>query len=185
MHVSRTGHLTAATITAFAAIAFLAGARAGATLVAPGSKCPGQQNSDASEHDQEKAMRCLLNYARQHAGAGGLNSDRSLERAAGRKAGDVMKCGFSHTACGRPADAYAHDFGYTRGSWAWGENIAWGDGEEGTARAVLKAWLNDPPHRDTMLRGSFEDLGLGLRRGRFEGHENAAVWVLELGCHGC
>ena len=138
MHVSRNGRLTAAAIAAFAALAFLFGARAGADLVAPGSKCPGQQNTHASEHDQEHAMQCLLNYARKHAKAGSLKRNKSLERAAGRKAGDVMRCGPSHTACGHPADAYAHQYGYMRdGSWAWGENIGWGDGREGTARAVF------------------------------------------------
>jgi uncharacterized protein YkwD len=185
MHVSRTGRLTVAAIAAFAALAFLAGAHAGANLVAPGSKCAGQQNIHASEHEQEQAMQCLLNYARQHANAGGLKRNKSLERAAGRKAGDVMKCGFSHTACGRPADAYAHSFGYTGGSWAWGENLGWGSGRGGTARANFKDWLNSPPHRETMLRGSFEHLGIGLKRGSFQGKANSAVWVIELGCHGC
>jgi uncharacterized protein YkwD len=185
MHVSRTGRLTVAAIAAFAALAFLAGARAGADLVAPGSKCRGQQNIHASEHEQEQAMECLLNYARRHANAGRLKRNKSLERAAGRKAGDVMRCGPSHTACGHPADAYAHSFDYTRGSWAWGENIGWGDGKGGSARAVFKEWLNDPPHRDTMMRGSFEHLGIGLKRGSFQGDSNSAVWVIELGCRGC
>jgi hypothetical protein len=36
-----------------------------------------------------------------------------------------------------------------------------------------------------MLRGSFEHLGIGLKRGSFQGHGNSAVWVIELGCHGC
>ena len=51
------------------------------------------------------------------------------------------------------------------------------------ARKVFKAWLNSPPHRDTMLRGSFDDAGIGLRRGG--GGRKLSVWVLELGCHGC
>jgi uncharacterized protein YkwD len=134
---------------------------------------------------QEDAMQCLINYARKQAAAGGVGSDRSLERAAGRKAGDVMDCGFSHTACGNPADLYAHRYGYTNGNWSWGENLAWGKGGHGSARSVLKSWLNSPPHRATMLRGSFDDLGLGLRRGKFGGRSNVAVWVLQLGCHGC
>jgi hypothetical protein len=28
-------------------------------------------------------------------------------------------------------------------------------------------------------------MGLGLRRGSFNGNGNAAVWALELGCRGC
>jgi hypothetical protein len=36
-----------------------------------------------------------------------------------------------------------------------------------------------------MLTGAFEHIGLGLKRGRFGGHSNAAVWVLQVGCRGC
>ena len=77
-----------------------------------------------------------------------------------------MHCGFSHTACGRPADLYARRYGYaSASSWAWGENLAVGRGKRGSARKVLKAWLHSPPHRDAMLRGSFDDAGIGLQAG--------------------
>jgi uncharacterized protein YkwD len=169
-----------------AALALIPASPASASLVAPGSKCRGQQNTHASKAEQKHAMLCLLNYARKHAHAGHLKSNHKLERAAGRKAGDVMHCGFSHEACGRPGDFYAHQFGYTSSSsWAWGENLAWGQGKGGTARGILKQWLNSPPHRETMLRGEFEHAGIGIRVGGFNGHHKAAVWVLELGCHGC
>ncbi len=179
--------LTIAAIGALAAVAMLlVASSAQGKLVAPRTKCPGQQNVNAPEPQQEDAMVCLINYARAHAGVGRVTPQKDLEQAAGRKAGDVMRCGFSHTACGRPADLYARRFGYIGGaSWSWGENLAWGRGGLGTARNILRAWLNSPPHRETMLRGSFEHLGIGLKRGPFNGHKHAAVWVLELGCHGC
>ena len=77
-------------------------ATAGASLVAPTSTCDGQNSVQAPKRVQEKAMRCLINYAREHSGMHGVGSSHSLERAASRKSGDVMQCGFSHTACGRP-----------------------------------------------------------------------------------
>jgi uncharacterized protein YkwD len=136
---------------------------------------------------QEDAMRCLIHHARGVAGGGGSNSYRALERAAGRKAGDVFDCGFSHTACGRPADAYAKRYGYTSGvsSWKWGENLAWGKRGRGSARQILKAWLASSPHRATLLSKQFEHVGIGLKRGRFGGSSKSAVWVLQLGCRGC
>ncbi|MFL5870211.1 MAG: CAP domain-containing protein, partial [Solirubrobacterales bacterium] len=150
------------------ALTLIPASPASASLVAPGSKCRGQQNTHASKGDQKHAMLCLINYAREHAHSGHLKPNHALERAAGRKAGDVMRCGFSHEACGRPGDFYAHQFGYTSSSsWAWGENLAWGRGKGGTARSILKQWLNSPPHRETMLRGAFEDVGIGLRTGHF------------------
>jgi uncharacterized protein YkwD len=167
-----------------AVMLLLAVSPADARLVAPRSKCPGQQKIGAPEPRQEKTMRCLINYARSHAGAGHVSGQSSLEKAAGRKAGDVMRCGFSHTACGNPADIYARRFGYfSAPNWSWGENLAWGRGSLGSPRNILKAWLNSPPHRSTMLNGSFQHIGLGLKRGSFSGHANAAVWVLEIGCH--
>ncbi len=105
-------------------------ATAGASLVAPTSTCDGQNTVHAPKRVQEKAMRCLINYAREHSGMHGVGSSKSLDRAAARKSGDVMQCGFSHTACGRPADLYAQRYGYTSASsWMWGENLAWGRGE--------------------------------------------------------
>jgi uncharacterized protein YkwD len=182
---SRSRALATAVIAAIAAVTVLlvSISPAQARLVAPRSKCPGQAKVRAAEPQQEEAMRCLINYARHQAGVGSVSDQKSLEKAAGRKAGDVMRCGFSHTACGRPADIYARRFGYMTGSYSWGENLAWGRGSLGSPRMILKAWLNSPPHRETMLNGTFEHLGLGLKRGSFDGHANAAVWVLELGCH--
>jgi uncharacterized protein YkwD len=183
---SRTRALVIALIAGLTAVTMLLIAidPAQARLVAPRSKCPGQGKVRAPEPQQEKVMHCLINYARTHAGVGKVSGQKELEKAAGRKAGDVMRCGFSHTACGRPADTYARRFGYMRASsWSWGENLAWGRGNLGSPRMILKAWLNSPPHRETMLNGTFEHLGLGLKRGSFSGHANAAVWVLEIGCH--
>jgi uncharacterized protein YkwD len=178
------GRGVALAITAASATLALMAAPADASLVAPSSKCDGQTDTGASKDVQEKAMRCLINYARDHAGSGDVDASKSLEKAAGVKAGDVMQCGFSHTACGRPADLYARRFGYTSASsWRWGENLAWGRGKRGSAREILKAWLNSPPHRATMLEGSFKDAGVGLRRGGFNGHNDVGVWVLEIGCH--
>ena len=134
--------------------------------MAPRSECKAQKNIKAPEREQEDAMRCLINYARSALRGRSLGASRSLERAAGQKSGDVMHCGFSHTACGRPADLYARRYGYaSASSWAWGENLAVGRGKRGSARKVLKAWLHSPPHREAMLRGSFDDAGIGLKRG--------------------
>jgi uncharacterized protein YkwD len=160
---------------------------AGADLVPSRSACPAAQNPSAPERAQEDAMQCLIRHVRERAGVRSLSSHRALERAAGRKTGDLMRCGFSHTACGNPPDAYARRYGYSSGtrSWSWGENLAWGRGKRGTARDVMGAWLRSPSHRSTLLRGSFEHFGLGLRRGRFSGSSHTGVWTLQLGCRGC
>jgi uncharacterized protein YkwD len=173
----------AACVVALVAIGLFVPA-AGADLIAPPSKCQAEARWRAPQPRQEQAMRCLINHARRAAGTRALNAYGDLERAAGRKARDLSLCGFSHTACGRPADSWARTYGYTSGtgSWKFGENLAWGRHQRGSARRILSAWLNSPPHRATLLTGSFEHFGIGLRHG-YGG--SAAIWVLQLGCRGC
>ena len=122
-------------------------------------------------------MRCLINHARRRAGVGRVRSQGELGRAAGQKAGDIKRCGFSHTACGRPSDYWPKHTGYTSGeSWVVGENIAWGRGRRGSARHVMSRWLGSPSHREVLLMGRFEHSGLGLQtKGAI------AFWALELG----
>lgn len=164
-------------------IIILPAAGAQADTVASAKGCPGQQNIDAPKKTQERAMRCLIRHAR----SAPTHSHGALERAAERKVGDVFDCGFSHTACGLSFDTYPKRYGYGSGTSGWrlGENLAWGQDEEGSARRALIAWLNSPPHRATLLNGSFEHIGIGLKRGHFNGSPHAAVWVLVIGCRGC
>jgi uncharacterized protein YkwD len=146
------------------------------------SGCAAKSNFRAPVPKQESALRCLVNRVRSRHHSGKLSAERSLERAAGRKAGDVARCGFSHTACGRPADGRARQTGYLGGAanWQWGENLAKGRNRAGTAKRAIKAWMKSPPHRATLLRGAFEHVGVGLKRkGR------VGIWVIQLGCHGC
>lgn len=180
--VARCLRLEFLVLTVLAALALQSADQArAADLLPPTDACPGQQNPRAPEPRQEDGMHCLVQHARSQAWVGSVSSQRALERAAGRKAGDVVHCGFSHTACGKPADHYVHQFGYSSGnSWQWGENLAWGNGPTGTARSVLKAWLQSEPHRQTLLSGVYEHVGLGLKRSG-----GRSYWVLQLGCRGC
>jgi uncharacterized protein YkwD len=53
-------------------------------------------------------------------------------------------------ACGYPSDAAG-----------WGENIAYGYTD---ARAVMTAWLNDPPHRENLEDPNWTTIGVGAAR---------------------
>jgi hypothetical protein len=43
-----------------------------------------------------------------------------------------------------------------------GENIAWGQGELSTPRALVTAWMNSPAHRANVLRPQYTEVGLGF-----------------------
>src|SRR5688500_14118712 len=73
-------------------------------LLAPQGSCGAQTDRGGSVRAQERAMRCLVNFARRAEGLAPLRKRGSrLSKAADRKAADILRCGeFSHTACGRP-----------------------------------------------------------------------------------
>ena len=173
--------LRASLVVGMSLIAGIAATQASASIVAPRSECAGQANVHAPEHQQEKAMHCLINYARAHTGTGKLGSSHSLEQAAGQKSGDVMRCGFSHTACG-----HAFEYRINQAGYRWtrvGENLGFGSGSLGRPYAIFSNWLRSPGHRANILSPAFRDLGIAVRRGSFSGHSQAAVWVAEFGGH--
>jgi uncharacterized protein YkwD len=56
-----------------------------------------------------------------------------------------------------------------------GENLAWGTGDRGTARAIVASWLASPEHRANLLRPSFRRAGVGDLSGSFQGYGDARV----------
>jgi uncharacterized protein YkwD len=150
-------------------------------LIAPVSACPGQSDPAASPATQERAMRCLTNFARRGRGLPPMAAVQSLERAARRKSADILRCdSFSHEACGRAFTYWMERFGYLGDCSSAGENIAWGTGSLGSVRSIFRAWMKSPGHRENIL-GPFEEIGVGLRIGRLEGSPGAHVWTQDFG----
>ncbi|MFN8160137.1 MAG: CAP domain-containing protein [Solirubrobacterales bacterium] len=180
--------LTAMLVTV--ALASLAGAgTAGAIkvsrLMAPPSACPHQSDAAAPAGVQEEAMRCMTNFARRHAGSGRLGDLRPLDRSAGEKARDILRCdSFSHEACGRDFTYWMRRVGYLPARcWRAGENIAWGAGSLGTVRSVFRGWMHSPGHRSNILGREFSRFGVGLAVGRLGIRRRAHVWVQHFGRH--
>jgi uncharacterized protein YkwD len=189
--MTRTRSLAIACCLLAAGLALAAGAAAAAGpdvggLLAPASVCPHQARSTAAPAIQQRAMRCMTNFARARSGLEPLAPSKALAGAAGHKADDILRCDeFSHEACGRQFTYWMQHFGYLGdGCWAAAENIAWGSGGVGTVRAIFRAWLNSPGHRENIL-GPYAEIGVGLRSGALEGHPGAHVWVQEFGSHAC
>jgi uncharacterized protein YkwD len=155
-------------------------------LLAPASACPGQTKPRIPVAAQERAMRCLTNFARRASGLAPLRSAPPLNRAAAHKTADILRCdAFSHEACGREFTYWMQRFGYLReGCWQAAENIAWGTGEFAGVRAIFRSWLASSGHRENIL-GSYAQIGIGLRLGDLEGNHGAHVWVEEFGSHNC
>ena len=151
-------------------------------LMAPPSVCPGQNNTSAPVYKQERAMRCMTNYARRKAGSGGYAQSGKLNDSADRKGEDILRCdSFSHYACGRDFTFWLRRVDFIGGCWTAGENIAWGTGDLGSARSVFKAWMHSSGHRSNILAGDFSQLGVSLRIGTLDGTRRARVWVQHFG----
>jgi uncharacterized protein YkwD len=181
----------AAIVIALAALAAAApspaAAEAGAArLIAPPSICPHQAEPDASVAVQERAMRCLTNFARQAYGLEAFEPVAQLYRAAAHKAADILSCDeFSHEACGHEFTYWMQRFGYLgSGCWRAAENIAWGTGTHATVRWIFGAWMHSAGHRENIL-GSYAEIGIGLHSGVLEGNPGAHVWSEEFGSHDC
>ena len=156
-----------------------------ATEVAPVEACPNQTNPGLSAEEQAATMLCMTNYARGVNGLAALKLSRPLGRAATQKSSDILGCDeFSHYACGRDFDFWVQKFGYLRGCWKVGENIAWGTGSYSTVRSIFTHWLESTEHHENIL-GPYKEIGIGLRVGDLESYEGAAVWTQDFGSHQC
>jgi uncharacterized protein YkwD len=162
----------------------LAPASAEAGLIAPAKACPvGSQGSGKAQMGAaRRAMTCMVNYARRKDGLWRYHRRSQLAWSAERKARDIQRCGFAHSACGRQFDYWIKRSGYLgRSGWATGENIAWGGGSLGNVRSIFVAWMKSRGHREAILSRTYTDVGAGLVKGRFQGVPGAGIWVLHFG----
>lgn len=152
-------------------------------LLAPRGKCGAAERkilrSDAA---QQRALRCLVKYARRRAGLGAPRRSSKLNRGAEAKADRIATCrDFSHTPCGRSFSGAYRRTGYGRGSWSVGEVIGWGPRRAGDARSVMHQWMHSSSHRSTILR-SWRHAAVGRRHARsLWGRRHVSVWVVSFG----
>lgn len=89
---------------------------------------------------------------------------------------------FSHTGeAGSDAGERIQAAGYEfTGSWAWGENLAWQvitnpDDLAQTIQLQHRGLFESPSHRTNLLNGDFQEIGIGLSSGQFQGWSNVSV----------
>ena len=178
--MARCALLLIAAIVATAVLAAPAPAVAPARLLAPVSLCRGQSDSSAPAAVQQKAILCLVDFARRRARMPPLRRSPLLMRAAARKADDLVRCGqFSHTACGLDFTTRISEAGYRYGEA--GENIAMGPSAVGSPRAIMLAWLRSSEHRRNLIDPGYRDQGIAMMAGSMPGYPDAHVWVNEFG----
>lgn len=154
-----------------------------ARFIAPDTLCPGAAEAATSREQAVQVMTCLVNVARQRRGLRALTISPALQQAAALKLSADQACNeFSHTPCGYPFTSIFKRVGYTKGSWSVGENLAWGQGELGTPRSILDAWLNSPEHRANLFSPGWREMGIAFATPQtFIGYQDVVLWANAFG----
>jgi uncharacterized protein YkwD len=143
----------------------------GTADVAPAAACTraNAMPTHANHRTVARATLCLINRERRSRGLRPLRSSGTLAAAArGHSRDMVRRRYFSHTAPGgaRVVQRIRRG-GYLRSAkrWRLGENLGWGSGGDAAPRAMVRAWMNSPPHRKAILTASYRDAGVGVSLG--------------------
>lgn len=116
----------------------------------------------------------LTNDSRQEAGVPALRYNETLARAAQAKANDMLEKGyFAHTSPeGKSPWEFIKGAGYSY--ITAGENLAWGFPKD-CAECVEEAWMNSPGHKANIVNKHFEEIGIGIVQGTYEGYNSTFV----------
>ncbi|MDQ3018710.1 MAG: CAP domain-containing protein [bacterium] len=126
---------------------------------------------DASAITSETVVS-LANTSRAENNLPVLRTNGLLAQAAQNKANDMLaRQYFSHnTPDGATPWTFIKATGYSY--ITAGENLAIDFTE---AESVQSAWMNSPGHRANILNKSFEEIGIGISKGKFDGHDTVIV----------
>lgn len=114
----------------------------------------------------------LANAARTEGGLTELTANSLLAQAAQAKANDMLsKQYFSHnTPSGETPWTFIKATGYSYVTA--GENLAIDFTE---AESIQTAWMNSPGHRANIMNKSFQEIGIGIAKGMYNGHQTTIV----------
>jgi uncharacterized protein YkwD len=192
MHVSHPGRGLAALTTArHRLLPVLAAAiLASLMLAAPAAHAADCAGADALPvltpvSAAKAATLCLLNDERTSRGLAALRAQSTLEAAAQSYSQAMVAQGFfGHVSPSGETivDRLASYVGAT-GTWATGENLAWGSGPLATPAAIVKGWMESAGHRANILDADFAEIGVGIAAGSPQGvlPAAAATYVTEFG----
>ena len=144
----------------------------------------GADPNNTSLHKVQTDTLCLINNRRRKHGLPRVSENHRLDLASMRHARDMAKRNFFEHGdfVGRIKRA---DYLDGAGSWTVGENIAWGGGRYGTPAAIVRMWMDSPPHRANILSTHFREIGIGIARGTPSARvDGGATYATDFGARG-
>ena len=160
--------------------------RIAAAPTAGAARCRGGELAPASApRAAQAAVVCEINRERRARGLRPVGVHPRLTGMARRYARAMVRIGFfSHTS---PGGATLLDrvraAGYG-GRWiAAGEALAWAQGRLATPHAIVRAWMDSPPHRAVLLGRAYRDVGIGVALGSPDGRarRTSATYAADFG----
>lgn len=159
-----------------ACVAAMALASAPTAVAAPACEHAEQVPTPDTLPEARRAMLCLINVARENAGAPIVHTVDPLRRVAKRYARKMVKEGFfGHDA--PDLNARARDVGYIDGSTGArvGETLAWARDRSATPRTMILKLLDSPSHRSVILDPGYRNVGIGVAYGVPKGLTSVAA----------
>ena len=151
--------------------------RALALLTATLALAAGSATADARGQGALRDLESQVNSVRATHGCDPLRLHPGLTRAAGRQARLLLAGGELDHDAGTPMAQRL--FRAAPGAEMLGENLAWGTGRDALPDAIVRQWLNSPPHRSVLLDCRFSQLGVGIASGRFGERGQATVYAAD------
>ena len=150
------------------------------------SAAPSRATASCGAAQTLATLVCHVNAVRAQHGLRRVSGVAILSRSSSIRARTIVRCGdFSHTPCGQSFGAPFSAVGYTRGSYAVGETLAWTSGGGMAPANAVARWMASPPHRRVLLSRGWRELGAAAitAPGLF-GQSTATLWVAQFGRRG-
>ena len=137
-------------------------------------------------NEQEKSVLALQNQVRAEHDLQPLCVQPRLEDAARAHSQEMLDKGYAahESFNGETVKHRLKRFGYGFSGYsyyAYGENIAWGSGSQGSPESVFGFWMNSSPHRSNILSEKFRQVGIGARTGTFQDYGESTTYTVDFG----
>jgi uncharacterized protein YkwD len=150
----------------------------------------GNETSLLTKPQEARALLCVINKTRARYDRKPVRTNVILNVAALAHSAKMLATGcFLHQCKGEPDLGERLEkagFPGCNCHWKAAENIAYGEEENSAPRAVVRAWMNSPPHRAALLTRRFRMVGIGILPGMPKAPLNldSATFTIELGWAG-
>jgi uncharacterized protein YkwD len=139
----------------------------------------------------DRATLCLIDQLRAAHRLRPLHANRELQAVAGKQATGMVRddyFGDDSPSGQTPARLIeALPYGAHASSLATAQNLGWGTRRAATPAGIVAAWMRSPPHREVILTGEFNDIGVGVSPAvpRIVGHgQRGATYAVEFAGRG-